>query len=97
MQLETFIPWTLVKRRVRREIITPLDAPVEFREEAAVEHRETEKPLRVSTRNSFFGCFFLFHREVFFSHMKLRRYAFFSERINSTKRNLGRGHTANAV
>ncbi|MBV6271734.1 LacI family transcriptional regulator [Alcaligenaceae bacterium CGII-47] len=40
VQLETFIPWTLVKRRVRREIITPLDAPGEFRQEAAVEHRE---------------------------------------------------------
>ena len=27
VQMETFIPWTLVKRGVRREIITPLDAP----------------------------------------------------------------------
>ena len=25
--METFIPWTLVKRGIRREIITPLDAP----------------------------------------------------------------------
>lgn len=40
VQMETFIPWTLVKRRVRREIITPLDAPGEFRQEAAVERRE---------------------------------------------------------
>ena len=25
VQMETFIPWTLVKRGIRREIITPLD------------------------------------------------------------------------
>ena len=27
VQMETFIPWTLVKRGVHREIITRLDAP----------------------------------------------------------------------
>lgn len=27
VQMETFVPWTLVKRGVRREIITPLDTP----------------------------------------------------------------------
>ena len=42
VQLETFIPWTLVKRGVKREVITPLDAPEAFREEAAGE-RETRK------------------------------------------------------
>ncbi len=42
VQMETFIPWTLVKRRVRREIITPLDAPSEFRQEAALERRERQ-------------------------------------------------------
>ncbi len=37
VQMETFIPWTLVKRGVRREIITPLDAPQAFTLEAAAE------------------------------------------------------------
>lgn len=40
VQMETFIPWTLVKRGVRRQVITPLDAPEEFQVEAAVERRE---------------------------------------------------------
>lgn len=40
VQMETFIPWTLVKRGVRRQIITPLDAPQEFQVEAAVERHE---------------------------------------------------------
>ena len=35
--METFIPWQLVKRGVRRKIITPLDAPEEFTGEAAQE------------------------------------------------------------
>lgn len=39
VQLETFIPWTLVKRGVKREVITPLDAPQAFREEAAAERQ----------------------------------------------------------
>ena len=34
---KTFIPWTLVKRGIRREIITPLDAPQAFTVEAAAE------------------------------------------------------------
>lgn len=34
VQMETFIPWILVKRGVRRQVITPLDAPQEFLEEA---------------------------------------------------------------
>ena len=37
VQRETFIPWTLLKRGVRREIITPLDAPQAFTVEAAAE------------------------------------------------------------
>ncbi len=37
VQMETFIPWTLVKRGIRREIITPLDAPQAFAVEAVAE------------------------------------------------------------
>ena len=37
VQMETFIPWTLVKRGVRCEIITPIDAPQQFQKEAAIE------------------------------------------------------------
>ena len=40
VQMETFIPWKLVKRGIRREIITPLDAPQAFTVEAAEERRE---------------------------------------------------------
>ena len=42
VQLETFIPWTLVKRGVRREVITPLDAPEQFEVEATVAQQEHE-------------------------------------------------------
>jgi len=38
VRLETFIPWTMVRRGVRREVITPLDAPQEFAVEASREH-----------------------------------------------------------
>lgn len=38
--LETFIPWTLVKRGVKKEVITPLDAPEQFQEEAKIERQE---------------------------------------------------------
>jgi hypothetical protein len=34
VKLETFIPWTLVKRGVKKQVITPIDAPEQFREEA---------------------------------------------------------------
>lgn len=37
VQMETFIPWTLVKRGVRRQVITPIDAPKHFEKEAVVE------------------------------------------------------------
>ena len=40
VQMETFIPWTLVKRGVCREVITPIDAPQEFAVEAALDKRE---------------------------------------------------------
>ena len=37
VQMETFIPWTLVKRGVRRKVIRPLDGPQGFRNEATKE------------------------------------------------------------
>ncbi|MCK6431722.1 MAG: hypothetical protein HUU30_02370 [Burkholderiaceae bacterium] len=37
VKLETFVPWRLVQRGVRREVITPLDAPQEFAVEATRE------------------------------------------------------------
>ena len=37
VQMETFIPWTLIKRGVRRQVITPIDAPEYFEKEAVVE------------------------------------------------------------
>lgn len=37
VRMETFIPWTLVKRGVKRQVITPIDAPEAFRAEAAAE------------------------------------------------------------
>lgn len=40
VQLETFIPWKLVKRGVKREILTPIDAPEQFQAEAEVERQE---------------------------------------------------------
>ncbi|CBJ49579.1 hypothetical protein [Ralstonia solanacearum] len=39
VQLETFVPWTLVKRGSKKQIITPLDAPQEFAAEARREKR----------------------------------------------------------
>ncbi|MCL1618031.1 hypothetical protein [Ralstonia pseudosolanacearum] len=39
VQLETFVPWTLVKRGSKRQVITPLDAPQEFVVEAQREKR----------------------------------------------------------
>lgn len=37
VRLETFVPWTLVKRGLKKQVITPLDAPQEFLYEAARE------------------------------------------------------------
>lgn len=42
VRMETFIPWTLVRRGVRREVITPLDAPQEFAAEAGRERAARE-------------------------------------------------------
>lgn len=47
VQMETFIPWTLVKRGVRRQVITPIDAPEHFRREAVVE-RSARKEVKDS-------------------------------------------------
>jgi hypothetical protein len=40
VRMETFIPWTLVKRGVKRQVIAPIDAPEAFQVEAAAEQRE---------------------------------------------------------
>jgi hypothetical protein len=40
VRLETFVPWTLVRRGLKKRVITPLDAPQEFLVEATRE-RET--------------------------------------------------------
>ncbi|CDM23073.1 hypothetical protein BN940_02986 [Castellaniella defragrans 65Phen] len=34
VRMETFIPWTLVKRGAKKEVITPLDAPQAFQMQA---------------------------------------------------------------
>ena len=40
VRLETFVPWTLVRRGLKKRVITPLDAPQEFLSEAALERKE---------------------------------------------------------
>ena len=49
VQLETFIPWTLVKRGLKKQVIMPLDAPQDFLAEAAREREvrmaEKDTPL----------------------------------------------------
>jgi hypothetical protein len=47
VQMETFIPWTLVKRSVRRQVITPIDAPEAF--EAQVEKEQRQ---RIATQDT---------------------------------------------
>ena len=47
VRLETFVPWTLVKRGVRQQIITPLDAPQAFQHEA-----QRERQLRQRVPNT---------------------------------------------
>jgi len=47
VELTTFIPWTLVKRGMKNEIITPLDAPEAFREEAERQAKKAEQFLAV--------------------------------------------------
>ena len=43
VQMETFIPWTLVKRGVRQQVITPIGAPEQFQKEAIVERSARKK------------------------------------------------------
>lgn len=40
VRLETFVPWTLVRRGLKKRVITPLDAPQEFLAEAVQERKE---------------------------------------------------------
>lgn len=47
VQMQTFISWTLVKRGVRRQVITPIDAPEHFQRETVVE-RSTRKEAKDS-------------------------------------------------
>ena len=42
VRLETFLPWTLVKRGFKKQVITPLGAPQEFLTEAAREREARE-------------------------------------------------------
>ena len=42
VRLETFIPWTLVKRGVKQQVITPLEAPEAFRMEVVAARRAEE-------------------------------------------------------
>lgn len=37
VQMETFLPWTLVRRGLKKQVITPFDAPQEFLDEATRE------------------------------------------------------------
>ncbi len=39
VKLETFVPWRLVQRGVKKEVITPLGAPQAFREQAEAERQ----------------------------------------------------------
>lgn len=47
VQLETFLPWTLVRRGLKKQVITPLDAPQEFLAEAT-----REQEARSSTQDT---------------------------------------------
>lgn len=40
VKLETFIPWTLVKRGTKKQVITPIEVPEDFRVEAVRERRD---------------------------------------------------------
>jgi hypothetical protein len=42
VQLETFLPWTLIRRGLKKQVITPLDAPQAFLEEAQRERQVRE-------------------------------------------------------
>ena len=47
VQLETFLPWTLVHRGFKKQVITPLDAPQEFLDEAL--HEQQVREMRQGT------------------------------------------------
>ena len=47
VKLETFVPWRLVQRGVKKEVITPLDAPQAFTELA-----EAERQARAAARDT---------------------------------------------
>ena len=47
VQMETFLPWTLVRRGLKKQVITPLDAPQAFREQA-----EAERQARAAARDT---------------------------------------------
>ncbi|MDI1246812.1 MAG: LacI family transcriptional regulator [Rhodoferax sp.] len=61
VQMETFIPWTLVKRGVRRQVITPIDAPEQFQREAFVE-RSASKEAKDSPLIRALGLAHYWHR-----------------------------------
>lgn len=42
VQMETFLPWTLVRRGLKKQVITPFDAPQEFLDEARRERQVRE-------------------------------------------------------
>jgi hypothetical protein len=42
VRLETFVPWTLVRRGLKKQVITPFDAPQEFLDEARRERQVRE-------------------------------------------------------
>lgn len=42
VQMETFLPWTLVRRGLKKQVITPLDAPQDFLDEARRERQVRE-------------------------------------------------------
>lgn len=61
VQLETFVPWTLVKRGFKKQVITPLDAPQAFLEEASCE-RETRESVQDSALLRALGLAFYWQR-----------------------------------
>jgi hypothetical protein len=42
VQLESFLPWTLVRRGLKKRVITSLDVPQEFLDEACCERQVRE-------------------------------------------------------
>ncbi|WP_045761531.1 LacI family transcriptional regulator [Xanthomonas albilineans] len=44
VQMETFLPWTLVRRGLKQQVVTPLDAPQEFGEQARRERQVRKVP-----------------------------------------------------